>query len=250
MYPKFHSFFLTLLISAGVSQNISGIIHENELDMDNVKEAGRLLMDHGIGFVKIESNSKSDDTCVVTIHGYESRGYEWVVPLSGLAQRFGNSYFYRYDWDSCPDTISKNFSHDMSLLLDTKPKPSVLILFAHSYGGVILTLSLKSLVNPGSVNAHVIASPLAGYPRLTDACRNEDITEQYEWDTWSENIRFYQWRTQHKSDGAFNHLKKDPQLISIPGSQVVTLPDTMDGHRLGHNWSITWVMRQFLNSND
>jgi hypothetical protein len=54
----------------------------------------------------------------------------------------------------------------------------------------------------------------------------------------------HQWRTRKAIDNAFSALPADPQLVDIPGSEVVTLPDSYRGHRLGHNWSISWVVEQ------
>jgi len=35
----------------------------------------------------------------------------------------------------------------------------------------------------------------------------------------------------------------DPQIANIPNSTVIELPPQFkDGRRLGHNWSISWVI--------
>ncbi|MDA1342204.1 MAG: alpha/beta hydrolase, partial [Proteobacteria bacterium] len=54
-------------------------------------------------------------------------------------------------------------------------------------------------------------------------------------------VNLYEWRTQQHLDSAFKDLPENPQNIVIEGSMVTVLPDTYNGHRLGHNWSISWV---------
>ena len=36
-------------------------------------------------------------------------------------------------------------------------------------------------------------------------------------------------------------MEIDPQVVDIPGSVAVTLPDVYRGHRLDHNWAVSWV---------
>ena len=57
----------------------------------------------------------------------------------------------------------------------------------------------------------------------------------------------YEWRTIKNLDGAFKNLKEDPQNVEIFGSIVTRLPETCKKNKLGHNWSISWVVDK-LNS--
>ena len=64
----------------------------------------------------------------------------------------------------------------------------------------------------------------------------------------SERVTLHQWRTIHTLDGAFKSLDKDPQNLEevinktpFKGS-ITRLPKLYKGHRLGHNWSISWVV--------
>jgi hypothetical protein len=56
-------------------------------------------------------------------------------------------------------------------------------------------------------------------------------------------MRLHQWRTQKELDGAFSSLDFNPQVVDWRG-EVIELPDSYRGHRLGHNWSISWVSDQ------
>ena len=70
-------------------------------------------------------------------------------------------------------------------------------------------------------------------------------SEQFKFSSWAalnrDNVTFYQWRTIKELDGVFNNLEYDPQIIDLKGSLVTRLPDTYNGMRLGHNWSLSWV---------
>ena len=46
-------------------------------------------------------------------------------------------------------------------------------------------------------------------------------------------------------DGAFKDMDHNPQLVDWHG-EVIQLPAQYRGHRLGHNWSISWVTDQVL----
>ena len=55
------------------------------------------------------------------------------------------------------------------------------------------------------------------------------------------NSTGFQWRTQKDLDMQFKNLRYDPQLQKIDGVSVNVLPETYNGNRLGHNWSLSWV---------
>ena len=42
----------------------------------------------------------------------------------------------------------------------------------------------------------------------------------------------------------FKNLKEDPQNVKILGSIVTRLPQSYKKNKLGHNWSISWVVDQ------
>lgn len=214
----------------------------------DVKKAGRELMSVSNGLNKIEGNEQlKDSTLIVTVHGFKSEGYEWINALIDFSAKFSNIYFYRYDWNTCPDIIGKNLAKAIDSLIHTSDNIEDLQVYGHSYGGLVVTYAAGNLSTDIDSEVHSIASPLAGYPRILDDCDlplNDRNTLQYP--TWDTNILHYQWRTQKKQDGAFRDLDFNPQAIELPNSMVTLLPDSMDGHRLGHNWSVTWVARKIL----
>ena len=89
---------------------------------------------------------------------------------------------------------------------------------------------------------HTVAGPLNG--PVSSNLRSglfRNICDYYPPNTIRDNVVFYQWRTIKELDGAFNNLEYDPQIIDLKGSLVTRLPDTYNGRRLGHNWSLSWV---------
>ncbi len=239
---------LTTLCSI-LSADSTAIIKTADLPIaQELRASGKKLINQKYGFTRIDDDSSYDvRTVVVTVHGLKSEGYEWVYGVRKLAQQFRHTYFYRYNWEVCPDSASMFLAKQLSKLIGDSPGCERLIIFGHSYGGIVVTELASRLYLNIPVEIHTIASPLRGYAALSKRCEPEiqrDGTLMFsEWET---NISHFQWRTQHKLDGAFRRLKIDPQDILITGSEVTLLPDSMNGRRLGHNWSITWVVDEFL----
>ena len=217
---------------------------------DNVKESGKILTNQPYGFTRIMSDSANiDDVLVITVHGYESRGYEWIEPLTELSKSYNNILFYRNNWNVCPDILSQNLADSLSEYLNTNINLNKIIIFGHSYGGLIVTYLASEIHIDLPIEIHTIASPLTGYPRIMDKCEFQyDPSNNIVYPKWQDNIAHYQWRTQKEQDGAYKDLQYDPQDISIDNSYVTILPDSMDGHRLGHNWSVTWVVDKYINT--
>src|SRR5262249_31339473 len=87
-----------------------------------------------------------------------------------------------------------------------------------------------------TLEAHTVASPLAGIG-ADKRCPGAALTTR----ALPANTSVAQWRTRHELDGAFKDQKIDPQVAELKGSAVTLLPETFEGQRLGHNWSISWV---------
>jgi len=215
-----------------------------------VKESGSKLINQPYGFTNIIADSAQfNDTIIIAVHGYESEGYEWVSPLINLTEYYNNTYFYRYDWDICPDILGHNFADSLVALIQNESKFNKIIIFGHSYGGLVVTYLASNLDLKIPIEIHTIAAPLAGYLRIIDKCDlkyNEDNILEYP--SWEINITHHQWRTQKHQDGTFRDLDYDPQDITFDNGKIILLPETMNGQRLGHNWSITWAMDNYLNN--
>ena len=208
-----------------------------------ITTAGQHLMEQPLGVIELrDGEQRNDSVLVMAVHGYDSRGYEWIVGLKNLADHYGSVFFFRYDWDQCPDQIAANLAAEIKKI-ERHGKYKKLVIFGHSYGGMVVTYAASEL---GKLKAdiHVIAAPLSGFPKLLDECDklSYDSGDKLKYPEWNKSVRLIQHRTVHAQDGAFRELASDPQEVDLPFYQSQELPPTMDGHRLGHNWSVTWVL--------
>ena len=61
---------------------------------------------------------------------------------------------------------------------------------------------------------------------------------------FGKSVKYIQWKTIFKEDGAYKHLGDDPQDVNIINGKSIVLPKTWNNRRLGHNLSIQWVVDQ------
>lgn len=244
--------FIIIILVSSCTSNLSDkntFLFTSDLPSGKyVKESGKKLINQPYGFTKIIAESaKINDTLIIAVHGYDSRGYEWITSLNQLAEKYNNTYFYRYDWDICPDSVGSDLADSLAILIHSKSNLNKIIVFGHSYGGLVVTYLASNLEIIIPIEIHTIAAPLAGYPRIMDKCdlqyNDYNILTYPSWET---NISHRQWRTQKQQDGAFRDLDYDPQDINFDNGKIIVLPETMNGQRLGHNWSITWVINNYL----
>ena len=216
-----------------------GISYSLLITGNEVKKSGKLIQGLPLGLNEIFYHSSIVDTVIVSVHGYGSLGYEWVYPLKSMAKTKKQTFYYRWDWDQCPKSATENLLLKLKKLLKERSTIKHIIIFGHSYGGVITANLIDN--NLGSVEIHSIAAPLSGHPKFDKKCPD--------WPNF-EDMKlinsFTQWRTQHKQDGAFRSLAINPQEISVDGSSVIQLPDSLNGRRLGHNLSISWVVNEYF----
>lgn len=204
-----------------------------------IRIAGERLMDSPMGLVQIQETGQNNDSIlVIAVHGYQSSGYEWITGLKHMTNHYGSLFFYRYDWTRCPEDVAEDLAASIQAI-GSESSYQRTIIFGHSYGGVVVT-RLASKISALNVELHVIAAPLAGYPELLDRCAQTGYA------AWGKRVRVIQHKTVHAQDGAFRELDVDPQAIDLPFDEVHELPATMDGHRLGHNWSVTWVLDNYI----
>lgn len=205
-------------------------------------------MDRSNGFIEIRTGKKSrPDTIFVAVHGYESRGYEWIYAVRKMAESGNKTLFYRYDWTLCPAYAAEQLADSLTVLSGQNPESSHLILFSHSLGGTVTTELAGILKLSLPVEIHSIAAPLGYNPRLGTRCGYEEGIIFDSTFTLAEEVDHIQWRTVHEIDGAFKNLEINPQVVNIKDSRVIQLPPTFrDGKRLGHNWSITLVIDEFF----
>lgn len=202
---------------------------------DDVKAAGLRLMEVPLGLHRLDTATPEPSRVVVGVHGHGSRGYEWVQPLSTAADGGAQVQFFRWDWDQCPEPAAARLRAALDGLLRAQPDVERVQLLAHSYGGVIAAVVAADYDGTVPLIVDVIASPLAGLPELRERCGYEGPRPP------ADGVTLRQWRTRKELDGAFESMAMDPQVVELPG-EVTRLPETYRGHRLGHNWSISWVV--------
>ena len=236
-----------LILFAFTFQNeklFSQVIDVNALHLgDRIFSSGRYLIDHENGLHLIDAGQKQNDTIFVAVHGFRSQGYEWIYALKKMTATNNRTYFYRWDWTRCPDQASSNLYNKLKDLLILEPQIKHVTLFGHSYGGSIVT-GISGMPNLGSIEIHSIAGALIPMKRLKKNCPYFLGFQNHK-----SLYPHFQWRTVKDQDGAFKNLPFDPQVIEIDGSKIIQLPSKrLDGSRLGHNRSITWVIDSYFNN--
>ena len=208
---------------------------------DEIFSSGKYLIDREYGLHSLSSDKIHIDTVFIAVHGFKSRGYEWVYALRKMAASKNKTYFYRWDWSQCPNEASSTLYQQLLKLLSSNSQIKHISIFGHSYGGNIVTGIIDKL-DLGSIEIHSIAGALIPMKRHKKRCPDfigfKDFKSLYS---------HFQWRTVKDQDGAFRNMPSDPQLVNIEGSSVINLPPTFkNGKRLGHNRSLKWVFDRYF----
>ena len=230
------------------NQRVKNLQYDSQLwtslSPNNAKKSGLDLMALPYGLHQL-SPPKKRGPLIILVHGFKSRGYEWVYAAKQLYTR-GEVYLYRWNWALCPQEGALGLQHALSGLLQQRPRRRVEI-FGHSYGGVISAVLAAQYKLDSTINIQIIASPLAGYKDLESTCKPsiKALIAPLADGKLRTRPKVIQWKTVHELDGAFKHLNDDPQYVTWP-DVIHSLPRTYKGHRLGHIWSISAVVDQVL----
>ncbi|MEM7153821.1 MAG: alpha/beta hydrolase [Myxococcota bacterium] len=206
-----------------------------ELDADgDVKALGKRLMAITPGTHRLDRQSPDPTKVIIGVHGHGSEGYEWIYPLERLGETKAQIHFHRWDYEQCPGPMAATLDTSVDSLLKAQPSIESLQIVAHSYGGVVAGLVAADYDGRVPLTVDIVASPLAGIPQLNARCDYDGPKPP------AEGVTLRQWRIRQELDGAFRDMDPDPQLVDLPG-EVTELPESYRGHRLGHNWAISWV---------
>ena len=233
-------FMIFLLVSCSESEEVS--LKEFKITGD-VFDSGKRLMSLPYGLHTLEENNTMEKTLIIGVHGSNSRGYEWIYPLSSLDNSDKLVAFFRWDDSTCPGPGIQSLSQNLSDLLVEKPNIKKIILLGHSYGGILVTSFMQNWKEKLPLEIHAIAAPLKGMGPVSSMCGYEPPSAT------QDNTSLHQWRTIKELDGAFRDLDYDPQETMILNSKITRLPETYKGNKLGHNWSISWVADELLGLN-
>ena len=219
-------------------------LHPNSFDLINSKknafESGLVLVQLKNGLHFLEEEQAVQKELVIAIHGGGTLGYEWVYPLNQLNSERTRVAFFRWN------PISATCAHDelrylKSFLDNASSQYEKITILGHSLGGILLARLIADLEINKPVEAHIIASPLKGIEPTNSLCDYQPPMKV------SNNVVLYEWRTQKNLDGIFMALPYDPQIVEIENSNVTRLPEKYKENKLGHNWSISWVVDEISN---
>ena len=201
---------------------------------DEVRASGQRLVALALGLHALEEIDADNKRIVIGVHGWSSEGYEWVYPLQTMDSEQTTTYFFRWDYNQCPLVSGELLLEAIPEVLEAHHNAESLLVVGHSLGGVLVASIADGFDFAVETELHMIAAPLTGveHERCPDQRLPTRLIPQRD---------LYEWRTQHELDNAFNRMEEDPQNVEMRDSLVVRLPDTYNGRRLGHNWSISWV---------
>ena len=207
--------------------------------INDVFEAGLKLMAMPNGLHDLEDKDDNQKTLFISVHGNNSRGYEWIYPLQVINTDINLITFFRWDDSSCVNPSVNSLDVLIQDKLRNNKNIQKIILFGHSYGGLLVASFMEQWTGELPLEVHTIAAPLKGLGSLSVVC-NYRAPEQV-----PKKSSLFEWRTIHKLDGAFQDLNYDPQNVEIKGSNITRLPEKYKNNKLGHNWSISWVADNF-----
>jgi len=204
------------------------------------------LIDRPKGLHRIQGYTQTDSSFgIIAVHGYypsdwPTKGLEWVVPMKDLAQFERPIWWFRHDWFNCPDSSITYLKTQIETLIHHNPHLDSLWVIGHSLGGLIVSNFAELWDNEFPVTVYAIAAPLKGISRQLDECESKERNLYL----INKSVRYIQWRTDYKQDGAFKDLEKDPQDVILKNGKYVLLPKTWNDSRLGHTLAIQWVVNQ------
>jgi len=217
----------------------------NNFDGKNAFNLGSQLIEFPAGIYMLEPKDLHSTTAIIGIHGSNSEGYEWIYPLWKLNSYSNSIYFYRWNDKDCANASTNLLADSLKEVIKSHPELTAIKLLAHSYGGLHLLHSLslieeivKNLERDIKIEIHFIASLLSPPKLLAMRCGLKDISTSFV------HLKIFNWKTIQEIDGAFRSYKNDPQELSLPNIIQTRLPETYNGRKLGHNWSISWVAEQ------
>jgi len=223
----------------------------DQLSIDPSKNNGYLInRDNGLHRLK-GFNETDSSFGILAVHGFypklwKTKGLEWVAPLRELTKLKRPIWWVKYDWFDCPDSSAQYLSKKIDDLIAKNPHLDSLWVIGHSQGGYIVSNLAETWKKDFPLTIHAIAAPLKGMENRSFDC---DLFEKDNYSI-SSKVTYTQWSTIYKQDGAFKQLDHDPQNVLIDNGNKILLPIKWNGKRLGHNYSIEWVIDQLKRRNN
>tara|TARA_S200000501_G_C20867444_1_gene762627 strand:+ start:4369 stop:5118 length:750 start_codon:yes stop_codon:yes gene_type:complete len=205
-------------------------------------------------------NSK---TAIVAVHGFYpfywvEIHHEWVQPFNYLVKKNINTFFYKYDWNECPSTVSKHFSNKLQKLIQDNPEINNWQVVGHSMGGSVVMFTNQSFPPNENITFNTVATPV-NYERdktsflirlyesiFTKNCSENinSLDKEFENGFTNEHV---QWRNLKEYDSQFKNYDFDPYDRIIKNSTVFQFPDSLNGERVGHTSSLYFSILEIIN---
>ena len=147
---KFYLLFALLIIPLEL---LSLNLYELDPNKEYLK-SGQKLMDLDFGLHDLEANQIGKEI-LISIHGRDSRGFEWIYPLQTIDNEVTKTYFFRWDTTKCPQKTIPILMKEISAMKDIEK----ITILGHSYGGILSSLLLNE-IEAIETEIHVIAAPL------------------------------------------------------------------------------------------
>ena len=136
----------------------------------DVFEAGLKLMAMPTGLHDLEVNDDNQKTLFISVHGNSSRGYEWIYPLQIINNELNLITFFRWDDSSCVHPSVKLLDDLIQDKLNNNKNIQKVVLFGHSYGGLLTASFMEQWTGELPLEVHTIAAPLKGLGSLSFVC--------------------------------------------------------------------------------
>ena len=190
---------------------------------------------------------KDSSKGIVLVHGFyptdwPTKGLEWTEALKSMTETQYPVWWFRYDWNDCPEQNSRILGIALDSLKNNIESLELLCVIGHSNGGLIVADLAEKWDSDLNLSAHSIASGLNHYSDRLKSCEVQGKREY----VFGENVEYIQWRTAKEADGIFKNFDYDPQEVTLKNGNFVLLPKEWNGKRLGHNLSIQLVMEELI----
>ena len=102
--------------------------------------AGENLTNLKPGIHFLENNNEQQTELVIAVHGWQTKGFEWVYPLINLNKESNRISFFRWKTNGCPNKATNEL---LNIIQNEINNYSKISLIGHSYGGLVLATLLE-----------------------------------------------------------------------------------------------------------
>ena len=239
--------FIALVFICGCKPNSFKDLHASKIIIEKSKY-DEYLINRSNGIHDLLGFTPKDSSIgIVLVHGFyptdwPTKGFEWTKALKILTKTQHPIWWFRYDWNNCPEQSSKTLDFALDSLKTNIEDLELVYVVGHSYGGLIVADLAENWDSGLNLSAHSIASGLNHYRDRLKSCEVHGKKEY----VFGKNVDYIQWRTAKEVDGVFKNFDYDPQEVTLKNGNFVLLPKEWNDKRLGHNLSIQLVMEELI----